>query len=325
MSLITRFQESISKSLRQPGYEPEETRSSGFVISLCILASCVLWFAFSMQETYTQVIDFPTEVQNLTQNQALATQPPDVVRVQLEGKGIQILRLYYNTPTLPIEASNGLVDMGLTAPETINNVSIQTVTPRTIEIRVEDRISRKIPVMSRVEMQFAPGFRMIGAVDVFPDSVTISGARSIVMEMESWPTEARHLGEMRDSLNAVIALSDSLKGLIDLEFAEVNVVADIQAFTEARRNVGVRAIGLPLGMQVTFSPATVEAVYQVPLSQFDQAMEAEDFYVFVPYADILRDTQGRAFPMIHLPVGIDIQHARFEPDGLSYFHVRNDD
>jgi len=278
-----------------------------------------------MQETYTQVIDFPTEVLNLTQNEALATQPPDVVRVQLEGKGIQILRLYYNTPTLPIDASTSVVDMGLTAPEVINNVSVQSITPRTIEIAVEDRISKRIPVRSRVEMQFAAGFRMIGAVNLAPDSVTVSGARSIVESMESWPTEARRLGEMRDSLNAVIALSDSLNGLVDLEFAEVTVSADIQAFTESRRNVGVQASGLPPGVQVTFSPATVEAIYQVPLSQFDQAMEAEDFYVFVPYDDILRDTQGRAFPMIHLPMGIDIQHAHFEPDVLMYYYVSNDD
>ena len=278
-----------------------------------------------MQETYTQILEFPTEVTNLAVDQALAMEPPETVRVQLEGEGIQILRLYYNTPALPIDASFSEVDMGLAAPEIIKNVSVQTITPRIIGMDVEERIRRKIPIRSMVSMQFAPSFRMIGTVRVFPDSVTVSGAQSIVSSLEYWPTQTRNLGEMRDSLDAVISLSDSLAPLLDFDLADVRVVADIQQFTEARRTVEVRATGLPSGVELTFSPAAVEAVYQVPLSQFNAAMEAEDFYVFVPYADILRDTQGRAFPMLHLPMDVSIQHARFEPEGLLYYEVKQDD
>ena len=300
-------------------------KHKGWVVTLCILASCVLWFAFSMQENYIQVLDFPTEVQNLPDDMALAATPPSVVRIQLEGEGIQILRLYYNPPAVPIDVASGEVDLALAAPEIIKSVSVQTVTPRTVSLAVEDRIERRVPIEPRINMEFAPGYRMIGRVRATPDSVTVSGARSIGSGITSWPTETRNLGEMRESLNATVALSDSLAPLLVLERADVQVTADIQAFTEARRTGEVRALGLPPGVRVTFSPAVVDVIYQVPLSQYDEVLAAEEFYAFVPYLDILRDTQGLVFPMLHLPDGFDVRSPRFEPESLRYYDVRRDD
>lgn len=323
-TFITRLQSLFAPDTDRRG-DDDSTRAKGWIIALCLMASCVLWFAFSMQEDYVQVLEFPTELTNLPADKALAAVPPQSVRIQLEAEGIQILRLYYNPPTMPIDVSGGDVDLGLTAPEFVKNVSIQTVTPRTVAVAVEDRITRRVPVEPRINMQFTPGYRMIGRVAAEPDSVSISGARSIVESIESWPTETRNLGAMRDSLHAPVALSDSLAPLLEMDTPEVIVKADIQAFTEARRMVSVRPVGLPAGVVVTFEPALVEVIYQVPLSQYDEVMEAEEFYAFVPYADILRDTLGRVFPMLHLPDGLEVRSPRFEPESLKYYDVREDD
>lgn len=323
-SIITRIQTLFAPS-RDRSADDDSTRAKGWVIALCILAACILWFAFSMQEEYIQVLEFPTELTNLPEDKALAAIPPRSVRIQLEGEGIQILRLYYNPPTVPIDVTGEEVDLGLAAPEIVKNVAIQTVTPRMVTLAVEDRITRRVPVEPRINMQFTPGYRMIGRVMSQPDSVSISGARSIVERIESWPTQTRNLGAMRDSLHAPVALSDSLTPLLEMDVSEVIVKADIQAFTEARRMVPIRPVGLPAGVEVTFEPAMVQVIYQVPLSQYDDVMEAEEFYAFVPYADILRDTQGRVFPMLHLPEGLEVRSPRFEPESLKYYDVREDD
>lgn len=324
-SFITRIQALFAQDVDR-GRDDDSTQTKGWIIALCLLASCVLWFAFSMQEEYVQVLEFPTELTNLPEDKALAAIPPQSVRIQLEAEGIQILRLYYNPPTMPVDVSGSQIDLGLSAPEIVNNVSIQSVTPRTVTLAIEDRVVRRVPVEPRINMEFTPGYRMIGRVVAEPDSVSISGARSIVEGISSWPTQTRNLGAMRDSLHAPVALSDSLAPLLVMDVSEVTVKADIQAFTEARRMVSVRPVGLPAGVEVTFEPATVQVIYQVPLSQYDEVMEAEEFYAFVPYADILRDTtQGAVFPMLHLPEGLEVRSPRFEPTSLKYYEVREDD
>lgn len=323
-SLLSRFQALLGQSSdSQSAYDTPG--SKGWVVTLCILAACVLWFAFSMQETYVQVLEFPIEVQNLSDDEALAVKPPESVRVQLEGEGIQILRLYYNPPSLPVDANVARVDLGLTAPEIVKNVSIQSVTPRQVDVAVEERIQKRVPVDLRISLAFAPGFRQIGPITASPDSVTVSGARSRIESIDSWPTETRNLGEMRSNLDAPVALIDSLVGLVDVDLTEVTVRADIEAFTEARRTVEVRVAGLPPETEVTFDPPVVTVIYQVPITEYDAVMEATEFFALVPYDDIIRDTLGRVFPMLRLPEGFNVRNPRFEPEALTYYVVREDD
>jgi YbbR domain-containing protein len=323
-SISSRIRSAIFPVRRDSGFESPEPEHKGLVITLCILAASVLWFAFSMQETYTQVIEFPTEVQNLSADRALSSLPPTSVRVQVEGEGVQVLRLYYNPPVLPIAVEPGEQDLLLVASEVVKNVSLQTITPRSVFISVEDRVFRKVPVVPAINVELARGFWMIGDMSVFPDSVTISGAASIVAGIEEWKTKKRQLGELSDSLNAMVQLSDSLAGLVQIGATEVRVTANIQEFTEASRTIEVRAIGLAEGENVSFVPSKVQVTYQVPLSQYDLSLAAEDFYVFVPYADTRRDEQGLVYPMLHLPEGLAIREARIDPPGLRYYDIRND-
>ena len=323
-TVSSRFRALFAPSNRGGRFEQEEPHHRGAVVTFCVFAACVLWFAFSMQETYTQVIELPTEVQNLPADQALVVELPTSVRVQVEGEGVQILRLYYNPPTIPIDASGGDVDLFLIAPEIVNNVSLQTVTPRQIRVPLEDRVTKTVPVVPNVTVQYAPGHQMVGPMSVYPDSIRISGAQSIVAGIQEWQTEARNLGSLADSLNAIIALSDTLSGLVDLEVSEVNVRGDIQEFTEARRSVRVRLTGAREGQTVSFVPETVEVIYQIPLSQYDASMDAEDFYAFVPYSDILRDELGRVYPMVHAPQDLIVPQARVEPTFLGYYETQNE-
>ena len=320
----SRLRSLFAPTQRGSQFEREEPKHRGLIVTFCVFAASVLWFAFSMQETYTQTIELPTEIINLPADKALLLEPPSSVLIQVEGEGVQILRLYYNPPSIPIDVSGGDVNMFLIAPDVLNNVSLQTVTPRQVTLPLGDRVTRKVPVEARVNVQFAPGHQMIGAVSVQPDSVLISGAQSIVEGLISWPTETRYVGPLNDSLNAVIALSDSLSGLLLINETEVSVQADIQEFTEGRRTVRVQVTGADEGQTVTFVPETVDVVFQVPLSQYDASMVADDFYVFVPYSDILRDEQGRVFPMLHPPNGLEIRRARLDQSSLGYYVMGNE-
>lgn len=320
-SITQKFRALFSPIRAVARFDSREPEKKGFVISMCILAASILWFAFSMQETYTQVIDFPTEIQNLAPDKALSVLPPSFIRIQVEGEGVQVLRLLYKPPTIPIIANEGELDMLVVASEVIKNVSLQTVTPRTAQITIENRVYRKIPIESAVSVGLSPGFGLIGNLSIVPDSITISGAASIVFGITKWKTQKRRLGELSDSLEAMITVSDSLAGLINFDVAEVLVRGDIQQFTEATRTVEVRAIGLAEGAKVSFVPSKVQVTYQIPLSQYDASLSDEDFYVFVPYSDTSRDEKGLVYPMVHTPSGLEIREVKVEPVGLRYYDV----
>ena len=296
----------------------------GFVITLCVLTACLLWFAFSMQEMYTQVISMPVEVTNLPDDQALISPPPTDVRVQIEGEGVQLLRLYYRPPTIPLNASTREQDMELITSETVKSVSIQGVTPRLITLATDERLRKRVPVRSRVRIDPATGHRVVGDPVIRPDSVWISGARSIVTGIDSWATEPAVIDDVRDTVRTVVALSDSLGRLLELSADQVTYRANVQEFTEDRRVLAVQVRNAPPSRRVSFNPPSVTVRYLVPLSQYDQAKESDQFEAFVPYSEIRSDTSGVLYPRLQLPEGLEIREPRIQPDALRYYNVLGD-
>lgn len=315
-SLFSRRELLSSRDEPEPG-------PKGFVIALCILTASLLWFAFSMQETYLQVIKMPVQVNELPEGRSLLNLPPSHVRVQVEGEGVQLLRLYYNPPPIQVSVTSGSEnqDMHLAVSEEVSNVSVQSVTPRTISIATDEEVSRALPVRSRVEIRPAPSFYLIGEPRIEPDTVTVSGAASIVSALDSWPTEARLFEDVRDPLQTGIALADSLPGLLKFDSTEVELFANVQEFSEDNRSLRVQVRDAPPNQRVSLDPPAVTVRYRVPLEQYDEAAESPDFIAYVTYDEIRSDTSGVLYPHLDWPDELHIRDARVEPDALRYYNV----
>ena len=185
---------------RRPESRP---RRRGLVVTICTLASLLLWFTFAMRETYTKVIEFPTEIRNLLPDEALSNLPPRTVRAQVEGEGIQLIRLYYDPPVIPINAASETVDLDVSAPEVVKNVRLDNITPRTVTVYTEARVHKRIPVRPRVTVATPAGHHLIGSLQVQPDSILISGASSVVERLAWWPTARERISSMVETPSVV--------------------------------------------------------------------------------------------------------------------------
>ncbi len=295
-------------------------RNKGRIFTFCLLASCLLWFTFSMQETYTQFFDFPTEVQNLPDDQALTLVPPSSIRVHVEGEGIQLLRLYYNPPTITIDASLSVIDLEVLAAEAASNVRSESVTPSSIVLQKEARIEKRIPIRSRLEINTADGYLAIGPVTLTPDSVTVSGAVSILDRLSYWNTVRLTRNESKDSVRVILSLADTLKELVEVSILETEAWSVVPQFTDGSREIEVRVKDGVNSMPVSFEPARTTVTYQVPVDQFDLAQEATDFYAFVSFEEIRSDTTGKVYPLVNPPAGLILREIRIFPDAFRYYH-----
>lgn len=294
-------------------------RRKGLVITLCVLTSAVLWFMFSMQETYTQFFEFPTLLQNVPPEQALTELPPSTVRVQVEGQGVQLLRLYYKPPVITLDAANGTIDLTVAVAKVTPSVRMESVMPTQVILALEPRIMRRIPIRSRVVLSTESGYHKLGVHVLFPDSVTVSGGASILENLNYWPTQNRLLENVRSPIRVVVPLSDTLARLVDADVGSTEYQVDVQLFTEASRQVEIRVEDAPSGREITFVPASTLITFQVPLKQYSRALEATDFYVSVPFEEIRADTTGMVYPHVHLPEGLAIRESRISPDAFGYF------
>jgi hypothetical protein len=297
--------------------EPAQRR--GMVITICVAISSVLWLTFTLQEVKVVTLNFPTEVVDMPEGEALVTLPPESANVQVEGEGVQLLWMYYNTPSISIPASEQTVNLAdaLNLPD---NVRLQSIAPRQITIEKEPRVTRQIPVQSRAQVETPQAFELIEPPRLRPDSVAVSGARSVVEGLTAWPTEPVTIDEVRDSVTTRIPLADTLNQLVTRTPDRVTLIAWSGKFAEATREIAVEVTGVPSGQNVVaLEPSTIRVKYRVLFDQLFASERAPDFFATVSYDQIREDTTGYVEPSLHLPSDLIIRDPEKIPSRLQYY------
>ena len=319
-----RLQSLFTRSER-PG-RPGEKPHRGRAIALCIFASCFLWFVFTLQDDYTAALNLPTRVYNIPSDEALTARPPRSARVQVRGEGIQLLRLAYNPPVLPIDAMAGEINLEENVmPDLPRGVLLESVSPRFVELQKEERVTRTLPVRLRGRIEASASHDLREAPQLTPDSVTVSGARSLVSRLQAWPTEPVEATDVTDSLVLRVPLADTLDGLVRRSADVVTVRALAQPITEGVREIEVRVPGAPQQRAVTLEPRTVKVRYRTFVSDWERAQQTPGFYATVPYEEILADTTGRVTPQVHLPAGLSISDVQVSPPTLRYYTFQSEE
>lgn len=317
----------FSKSSRPGDDLEEQPRHKGFLIAMCVLFSVLLWFFSSMGETYTKVIEMEARIDHIPENEAFTSLPPPRVLAQVEGEGLKLLQLYYKPPRIVIDASEGRVNLREAVLRQLPpGVVLERVNPSEITLQKEERIRRKVPVEPRVSISWPPTHDLVHPPIVYPDSVEVSGARSIVESLTDWPTVYFEKHDVRDTLVVMLPLADSLDGLVELGLREVQYTAVVEEFTEGSREVEVFVTEVPSNHHtVSLDPPFVEVFFRVPLSQYQQAMKARGFFASVSYDRIREDTTGFVAPHIELPEGILFRDVYVKPAEVRYYDLLIDE
>ncbi len=306
------------RAVRERFEDPPRRR--GLVITAAILVSSLLWFTFTMRETHTSILQLPTEVVNLPEDQALSQLPPETVRVQVVGDGWSILRLRLRPTTIPINAGEDEVNILNAIPELPKNVDVQSVSPTRFTLWKEPRIMRRLPIRNLAEIETPPAHDIVSPPLLIPDSVDVTGAASVVAELEAWPTDRVTFENVRDTLDVRLALSDTLAGLVQKSVDAVNLRAFSEQFTEGSREIDVSVQGQPSSQTlVSLDPSAIRVKYRVLVSQYQDAQDAMDFFATVSYDDIRQDTSGRIEPDLHLPDSIVLRDVEWLPRTLGYY------
>lgn len=306
------------------GLRGSEPPNRGMAIFVSFVAAFLLWFTVSMRGSYPLTIDLATEVVNVPTGRALEELPPNKVRVQVQGEGWQLLRLYTNRELIPIDASATAFNLSeAVAMELPRDLQVQNVSPEQCDIRLGERVRRKIPVRFRGRIEPAPTHDTTSAIRLQPDSVVVEGAAAVIRPLRYWPTEPLRRSNIRGVFTARVSLADSLAGLVELSTEAVTLIANIEQFTEVELDVAVRITGLPAGLQeVSLIPDRVSVIFRVPLSQAGLAEAPNaDIWAYVPYQEIATDSLGAVSPRLSTPDGLSVRNVQFTPAQLRYYLV----
>jgi len=166
-------------------------------LKLAALAlSIILWVLVASEEATSQLVEVRVEL-DLPDELALA-RPAPMLRALVTGPGRELIKLYSNPLTIhaSIPAATQPPRWRLVvAPSDVQvsrnaHVSIQDVEPRSLDFDLDRMAHRDVPVVVRGVIEAESGFAVSRPLQLAPATVRVSGARTLVLLVDSIPTES---------------------------------------------------------------------------------------------------------------------------------------
>jgi hypothetical protein len=302
-------------------------REKVMVVGVAYLLAIGLWFMVNMDREFTTSFELPVVLGELPEAQSLLQPIPESVQVTVNGSGWKLMSLAGNLPTIVLDVRKAEVDVLTAARDLIaatDGLSVIRVQPFVLTVRLDERVTKRVPVESRLGIDFRNRYGQVGATRLFPDSIDIAGAKALLDTIRTWPTIAREIDGVREALDLTLALEEA-PYILQLSHNQVRLEADVAEYTEGEARIPIRVRGQPRNRSLEFSPASVVVKYDVPIDEYSRSLSQVLFAAYVPYAMAASDSTGFVIPQIErTESALHIRIRSHQPRTVSYYHVVNE-
>lgn len=318
---------SIIKSKEES--DVEESRKGKIIVFVVafILALC-LWLMVNLSRDYTINVNLPIVLGNMPADQALTEELPSDATVSISGEGWQLINIYNNPPQVFVDVTQNEINLYEQVQRQLNanpDLNVQKVQPLFLNLDMESKMTKRIPVVSTVKVTFEDQYDFAGEPYLEPDSVTITGAGSIIRNIDAWETSEVQFEDVDADISATVGLKET-EPLYSITPLEVTYNANVAQYTEGETRVTIEARNMPAGRSVTFSPSMLTIRYNVPVDQYSMVQELNrPFTAYISYQQISEDTTGSVVPNIEItaPPRYNLEVRSYQPTSVSYFMVLN--
>ena len=235
----------------------------------------ILWVFIVSSERYEMVLTVPIEVRNLSEQKALREEVPERAQVRFEGTGRALfktilLKKFYNDFKLVLDLDRisdeykfilndyfRMYPRKIVIPNEFEIRYIEVDSPREIEISLDDYSVRTIPIVSKIVINPAPGYIIVGEVRLEPTEIEIAGPKDIVGNITSINTLVDTINEVNTNISQYFGFELPPQP-VQLSHTAVRLSVNVQALSEKIiSEVPVLVINVPEGYRVFVSPHTV--------------------------------------------------------------------
>jgi YbbR domain-containing protein len=294
------------------------------VIIASLVLSILVWLSVSMNNQYSVSIKVPFKVSGLRRNVALANPVPHAVSVRVRGTGWQLASSLVSTSS-SIDFDASAVERKrilLTSKELAysldlgSSAEVLNFIPDSIVISLDTVITKRIPLLSRVEVIPHEGFMINGQPILIPDSVTISGARRLVDKIDYWFTETKKFKNVINSVDTKAALSDSLSGLVKIDAVRAEVRVDVEQIAEnTYKEIPIKIVNNRDSLQILLLPPMVDVTIRGGVNMMTE-MASDSISASLDYKDLVNSLSSYITPRVNAPRAFQV--IAVHPDSIEF-------
>lgn len=245
---------------------------NNFKIKLTVLfLAFLIWFFVKIEDNYRHSFNIPLRVTNLEPNRIIGNKIPKRIKIACWGKGRYLFSLmlrkdiFYNLDVSKVRNSAKLV-LDVDQIKLLHETDIEIlniVSPETVEVVVNDLITKKVPILPDVEIHTAPGYTVVDKIVLNPDSVEITGPESEIKKIKSIITENKRYENLKRDLKKKLQLMKPDIDNFELLTQETQLYVDIQKLMEKPfYEIPVKVRNTPPNLNVIVTPSTLSLVLE---------------------------------------------------------------
>ena len=290
---------------------------------IVLFMAILVWFLVKTEDNYRYSFNIPIRVTNLGPNRVINNDIPNRIKITSWGKGRELLSLmlrkdiFYNLDVSKVQnsAKFALEKNKIKLMHESNIEVLNIVDPETIEVKITDLITKKIPIISEAEIQTLPGYTVVDEIVLKPDSVEIFGPVPIIEKIPAIRTQNKIFRNIKRNLERKIRLADPGKKHVKLLANEVNLIVDIQKLMEKPLfEVLVKVINQSPNLKVTVIPSTLSLVLEGGTDLLLNVTK-QDVEAYIDYQKVHASKNKNHLAYIETPKGIryrDVKPKRFK-------------
>ncbi|MBK7259361.1 MAG: hypothetical protein IPI01_16465 [Ignavibacteriae bacterium] len=294
------------------------------IVFTTLLIGTFLWLSVTLREQFNVTVEAPLTVEDLPEGMAIKTAVPRQIHLRLRGEGWRLAGLLMgpairvNIPFASLTPGNRIITINQIVERVTLSPGIQVLRtiPDTVVVWLDRVSSKRVPLVPDIALTFREGYGQVGPALLIPDSVTITGAETVVRRISEWRTARVAFTDVKGPVEATINVARGDGPAVQCIPPELLVRINVQPFAEkVFSGLPVEITGTPANREVIFIPPKMEVVARGGIRQLASLMPV-DFRVVVQFEAIMADTSGTILPDVYPPAGIQV--VTHHPEKLQY-------
>jgi hypothetical protein len=261
-----------------------------------LLLSFGFWLLQSLQEDYERRIELPLRYKDIPPEWILSADNPQKISILLKDKGSTLV--YYSwrsrfspvdisVPNLSRSAEQSLHVTNQTlkaamAKQLVSSTDIISIEPHEIVIKYDSLSSRQVRIIADVTVHAKPGFRQSGDIRISYPEMRLYGSRKVLDRLDGIRTKHATVENASETKELTVGLV--LPAGVKAAHETVKLTVPVEEFTEKRIQLPVSCRDIPAGYALRIFPSVVEAVCDIPVSQFRE-LAADGLEIQMPFGE----------------------------------------
>lgn len=260
-----------------------------------LLCSTLFWFLTKLSKEYETIVVYSVNYENLPSLKLFQNSPVNKIEIYVKATGFNLISEQLKTKKINIGLRNVIAKgeynyfLLLKSKEIQvrnqldKNVKLIGFVKDTLFFELGFNKHKKVPVIANLDFRFKSGYNLSNKIFLIPDSIVVSGPEAQVDKINSIASSLLILEDIVEDvfIEIPIVIPEGVEKL-NFDVEKIQIVAEVEKFTEDSFNVPFVITGLPMGTKITTYPNSVKVIFQVGLSNYKK-ISANDFKVVCSY------------------------------------------